>query len=568
MQKRTNVATAPARRGRRLRRLGAGLSALAAMFSMAAGMGALAVINPPAALAAASAVIPTSPNPGTSATTINNYQQVTFPANDDGTWPCGGAGNASPACPGPNGETGPTTYPIGFNINFFGSKYSAAYVNNNGNITFGAPLPDYTPADLTTFANPIVAPFFADVDTRGTNSALVNFGTGTLNGQKVFVVNWPGVGCYNENSTQLANFQLILIDRPDRGTGPLGDDFDMEFNYNTVQWDTGQASGGDAICQNGPAGETAYVGYSNGTTTSGDSYSLPGSGVPQAFLDSSTTTGLIYNDLNSTTLGRYIFTVNAGQPTAPTSLATSLSGGGQNGTSISVPAGTNVTDAATLSGANAATATGTVTYNVYSDSACTNLVNGGSPEDITTPGTLPGSKPVSLTAPGTYYWQVVYSGDSTNNGSSSPCAPAGTGNEVETVTSPVSGGPSIDTVSSGQSYNSATAKVSTNAGGDLLVAFVAGDAPTSGGQTAAVSGGGLTWTLAGRENTQLGDAEVWTARASGVLSNIPVTAIETIRNWDETITVVAFKNAPGIGAVTKSNAAHGAPAGTLDDQPG
>lgn len=682
MKKRTKVATVPTRRLRRLRRLGRGLSALAATFSMAAGMGVLAVVNSPAALAAATAVIPTSPNPGTSPTTINNYQQVTFPANDDGTWPCGGSGNESPACPGPSGETGPTTYPIGFNINFFGSKYSAAYVNNNGNVTFGAPLPEYTPADLTTFANPIVAPFFADVDTRGTNSALVNFGTGTLNGQKVFVVNWPGVGCFDQNSTLLNNFQLILIDRPERGTGSLGDDFDMEFNYNTVQWDTGQASGGDVNCQNGPAGETAYVGYSNGTTTPGDSYNLPGSGVPQAFLDSSTATGLIHSDLNSTTLGRYIFTVNAGQPTAPTSLATSLAGGGQHGTSISVPAGTNVSDAATLSGANASTATGTVTYDVYSDSACTNLASGGSPEDITTPGTLPGSKSVSLTTPGTYYWQVVYSGDSTNNGSSSPCAPTGTGNEVETVTaaatsatvttalsgagqsgaqitvptgtavtdsatlsganastatgtvtynvysdsactvavssgtpktistagtlpassavslatagsyywkasysgdsshapatstcgtagevekvtSPVSGGPSIDTVSSGQSYNSATAKVSTTAGGDLLVAFVAGDAPTSGGQTAAVSGGGLTWTLAGRENTQLGDAEVWTARATGVLNNIPVTAQETIRNWDETITVVAFKNAPGIGTVTKFNSAHGAPTGTL-----
>src|SRR5215467_9817428 len=96
----------------------------------------------------------------------------------------------------------------------------------------------------------------------------------------------------------------------------------------------------------------------------------------------------------STTLGRYLFTVNNGQPTAPTSLATSLSGGGQSGTSISVPAGTNVTDAATLTGANAATATGTITYNVYSDSSCTNLVSGGNPENITAPGTLPGSQPV------------------------------------------------------------------------------------------------------------------------------------------------------------------------------
>ncbi len=77
--------------------------------------------------------------------------------------------------------------------------------------------------------------------------------------------------------------------------------------------------------------------------------------------------------------------------TQPTTLSTSLSGGGQSGTSISVPTGTAVTDTATLSGTNAATATGTVTYNVYSNSACTTLATGGAgtAETITTAGTLP-----------------------------------------------------------------------------------------------------------------------------------------------------------------------------------
>ena len=422
----------PEVRRKRTRKRSWGLAAVIPLVALVAScLYAIAAPSTPA-FAAANAVIPTSPSPGTSTATINNYQQVTFPANDDGVWPCGG-GNASVPCPGPDGETGPTTYPIGFNINFFGTNYDSAYINNNGNITFGAPLATYTPTDLTSFDNPIVAPFSADVDTRGASSALVNFGTGTLNGQKVFVVNWPGVGCYNQNSSVLDNFQLILIDRADRGTGPLGDDFDMEFNFNSIQWDTGQASGGDGNCQNGPAGNTAFVGYSNGTTTPGDSFTLPGSGVPQSFLDSSSSTGLIYNDLNSTTLGRYLFTVNAGQPTAPTTLSTSLSGGGETGTSISVPSGTAVSDSATLSGANAGTAGGTVTYNVYSDSSCTSLVNGGSAQPITTPGSLPSSNPVTLSTAGTYYWQAVYSGDGTNDGSVSPCSP-GAVNEVETVT--------------------------------------------------------------------------------------------------------------------------------------
>jgi hypothetical protein len=117
----------------------------------------------------------------------------------------------------------------------------------------------------------------------------------------------------------------------------------------------------------------------------------------------------------------------------PTTVSTSLSGGGQSGASISVPTGTAVTDTATLSGTNAAAATGTVTYNVYTDSACTTLATGGAgtAETITTAGTLPPGAPVTLSTAGTYYWGVTYSGDSGNETSSSTC---GSGGEVETVT--------------------------------------------------------------------------------------------------------------------------------------
>jgi len=69
-----------------------------------------------------------------------------------------------------------------------------------------------------------------------------------------------------------------------------------------------------------------------------------------------------------------------------------------------------------------------VTYNVYSDSGCTSAVSTGTPETITTPGTLPDSSPVSLTTDGTYYWQASYSGDATNAASVSKC-----GSEIETL---------------------------------------------------------------------------------------------------------------------------------------
>ena len=58
---------------------------------------------------------------------------------------------------------------------------------------------------------------------------------------------------------------------------------------------------------------------------------------------------------------------------AATSLTTSLSGGGQEGAEITVPAGAAVTDQATLAGENASSAEGTVSYAVYSDPECSEL---------------------------------------------------------------------------------------------------------------------------------------------------------------------------------------------------
>ena len=141
------------------------------------------------------------------------------------------------------------------------------------------------------------------------------------------------------------------------------------------------------------------------------------------------------NQTSTSTCGAEVETVTAAVTTPlPTTLSTSLSGGGQSGASISVPTGTAVTDTAMLSGTNVASASGTVTYDVYSDSGCSTLApgGGGSAETITTPGSLPASAPVTLSSAATYYWRATYSGDSNNQTSTSTC-----GAEVETVTAAV-----------------------------------------------------------------------------------------------------------------------------------
>src|SRR5690242_2839189 len=101
---------------------------------------------------------------------------------------------------------------------------------------------------------------------------------------------------------------------------------------------------------------------------------------------------------------------------------------------------------------------------------------------------------------------------------------------------------------------------STAAPSDLLVAFVAIDGPTSGGQTVTVTGAGLTWTLLERANTQLGTAEIWSARADGTLSSVTVTAQPGIgSSYHGSLTVIAFTNAAGTSVVGRAGAPNGAP---------
>lgn len=237
---------------------------------------------------------------------------------------------------------------------------------------------------------------------------------------------------------------------------------------------------------------------------------------------------------------------------APTTLATSLSGGGKTGTAITVQAGTPVTDAATLSGAVAAAATGTVTYSVYSDSACTKLAANGGLEVVT--GGKATSLAVALTVPGTYYWKASYSGDPSDLASASPC-----GAEKLTVT-PL---PAIDTLTTGWGKSTATARVSTTVAGDLIVAFVEGFGPGSKAQSSTVTGGGLAWHLVSRHDPVRSDTEVWAATAAGKLTGAAVTAKASLTGFGEVISVVAVRNATGVGPASFASAATGAPHGSL-----
>jgi len=217
--------------------------------------------------------------------------------------------NGSTLAANDDGSTG--SEPIGFTINFFGSNYSHLFVNNNGNVTFLAPLPTFTPSNIVSAGVPMLAPFWADVDTSFAGNP-VTYGQGTFNGMAAFGVNWVNVDYFasNPSHTNRNDMQLLVVDRSDTGVG----NFDFMFNYDKIQWEAGQSSGGTVGgCG---TGDSARAGWSNGTIAQ----ELTGSGVDGAFLDGTGTcasspgpNALRFHSLNSDVSGRFLFEVRNGE---------------------------------------------------------------------------------------------------------------------------------------------------------------------------------------------------------------------------------------------------------------
>jgi hypothetical protein len=208
--------------------------------------------------------------------------------------------------------SGPLTR-LGFRANLFGKFRSEAYVNNNGNITFDNRLSTYTPFGLTSTRREIIAAFFADVDTRGEGSKMVTYGQDTIDGRRAFGANYIDVGYYATHDDKQNRFQIVLIDRSDVGEG----DFDIEFNYERIAWETGDASGGTG----GFGGVPATVGWSNGTGDPGTWFELEGSMVSGSFLDGAPQS-LVRNRLNSRLNGRYVFRARNGAIQPPLGINT------------------------------------------------------------------------------------------------------------------------------------------------------------------------------------------------------------------------------------------------------
>lgn len=151
----------------------------------------------------------------------------------------------------PNDDQSTGFISIPFNFCLYGTNYTGLYINNNGNVSFDGP---YTTFSSSPFPDPdyvMVAPFWGDVDTRGTGSVRYKVTPTAV------YVNWVGVGYYNSQTDKKNTFQLIITD----GNDPiLPNGNNIAFCYGDMQWTTGSASQGT----NGFGGTPATVGINQG----------------------------------------------------------------------------------------------------------------------------------------------------------------------------------------------------------------------------------------------------------------------------------------------------------------
>jgi hypothetical protein len=170
-----------------------------------------------------------------------------------------------------------SAFPAG--LRFFDRTHTSTYVNTNGNITFSGALWTYTPRAFPVADQPMIAPYWADVDIRGPSCSGYGGGLGCSNPATngvwwhlepgLFVVTWDETGYFLCHDDLKMSFQLLLTAAPT--CSMEGGDFDVEFRFNRCEWTTGDASGGSG----GFGGTPGQAGFDAGNLL--DFVEIPGS---------------------------------------------------------------------------------------------------------------------------------------------------------------------------------------------------------------------------------------------------------------------------------------------------
>jgi hypothetical protein len=157
-----------------------------------------------------------------------------------------------------NDDASSTSITLPFTFNFYGANYSTVFINNNGNISFNNYYSQFTANPFPDPTYNMIAPFWADVDTRNPGG----FGPNDTSGVVYFkitptamIVKWDRVGYYNAHTDKQNTFQLIITNGQDTLL-PAGKN--VGYCYGDMQWTTGDVNG------SGGFGAPATVGVNRG----------------------------------------------------------------------------------------------------------------------------------------------------------------------------------------------------------------------------------------------------------------------------------------------------------------
>jgi MBG domain (YGX type)/Bacterial Ig-like domain (group 3) len=164
-----------------------------------------------------------------------------------------------------------------------------------------------------------------------------------------------------------------------------------------------------------------YSGFLNGDTAA----SLTAAPACTTTATSSSPLGSYPVTCSGATAANYVISYVAGNLTVtpairPSATVTSVKQGGVTVTSVA--RNSAVTDQATVSGTGASTPTGTVTFTLFTNGACSGSGSSGGPITLSS-GVASSASSGSLTTAGSYSYRAAYSGDSNYAASTAACEP-------------------------------------------------------------------------------------------------------------------------------------------------
>lgn len=140
-------------------------------------------------------------------------------------------------------EAIPVSANSSWEFDLYGQSYPTFYVNSKGQISFGAPVIDWTPTGFPAAEYNQIAGYWQDTDIRS---------VGEIKWKRTpnaVYVNFIDVGYYNNKSNLLNSFQIIITS-PESGVLPEGSN--AQVCYLDMNWAHGDVNGFNGCCGTDP----------------------------------------------------------------------------------------------------------------------------------------------------------------------------------------------------------------------------------------------------------------------------------------------------------------------------